>query len=166
MKYIVPIIMLLFLSSCFKDYCNSTSCGPHYQCVFGNCTCASEYEGVNCSTAKLKKFVGTYSGSLTINDTITNPQTFYLVINSDSSHLYLNTNSISYYSAIQFVPDTGSLNITTASFDIVDSAGLPLYGVSGYGRLSNNLDTLKLTYYYSYSSTGTGPSHRFIGTRQ
>lgn len=61
MRQIVLLILrILLLSSCKKK---CSDCGPHQDCVNGICQCQQWYEGANCETPMIDKFVGTYIGT-------------------------------------------------------------------------------------------------------
>lgn len=55
-----------FMSSCKKDPCDTTSCLNGATCNEGTCECTTGYEGENCGTEMRQKFLGTYTGTMTV----------------------------------------------------------------------------------------------------
>ena len=55
------LILILGFSSC--DPCRNIECQNGGVCDEGNCICTDEYEGDNCETKKIAKFIGDYSVS-------------------------------------------------------------------------------------------------------
>jgi len=58
---ISALILMLGFASC--DECNKTNCQNGGICDEGDCVCTDEYEGINCETKKIAKFLGTYTVS-------------------------------------------------------------------------------------------------------
>lgn len=50
-------------TSCNKDECKDVVCQNGGTCNEGNCECSSGYEGTNCETKSVTKFIGTWAVS-------------------------------------------------------------------------------------------------------
>jgi len=68
MKTIKLLILGIFafsamstFTSCMPDPCETVVCQNGGTCVEGTCECPDGYEGTNCETATVDKFVGTYT---------------------------------------------------------------------------------------------------------
>ncbi|MBS1685628.1 MAG: hypothetical protein JSS76_12780 [Bacteroidetes bacterium] len=74
MKRITFLLAFISLLSSCKKKCDG--CGPNQQCVDGVCQCRQWYEGANCDTPMINKFLGTFIGTMYINSVNPSQDTF------------------------------------------------------------------------------------------
>lgn len=64
--FITALVLTVAFSGCKKDLCETTSCLNGATCNEGTCECAVGYEGENCGTEMRQKFLGLYTGTMTV----------------------------------------------------------------------------------------------------
>lgn len=70
-------------TSCNKDECKDVVCQNGGTCSEGNCSCSSGYEGTNCETKSVTKFIGTWAVSENCGGTSSDP--YQVTITADPS---------------------------------------------------------------------------------
>jgi len=56
------ILGTVIMTSCEKNACDGVTCLNGGSCGYGLCNCPTGYEGADCGTKVIKRFLGTYSG--------------------------------------------------------------------------------------------------------
>ncbi len=145
------IFVLLCLSSCREDPCDSIDCINGGSCVEGICDCPEGFEGVRCEILDQQQHFGTYLADYQgcIN---TSPEHRVFIRRVDSSSLQLRIQQLGDYACpldtLEILADLSgnSVNIDT---QVVD-CGPILYEFSGSGAFSS-AGQLSLDFSVAYS---------------
>ena len=81
-RLILFVVFSLFIGLFSCNPCRNTECQNGGVCDEGDCMCTDEYEGENCETKKIAKFIGDYSVSA---DCDGNNVTYVCAIEEDSA---------------------------------------------------------------------------------
>jgi len=106
------IVTTIIYSSCVQNVCNNVSCQNGGSCISGLCTCPTGYEGTQCQTLSISRYLGTYAGTTSCNsgtgviDTVT--------VYSDNA-FGLNGVKVQMHSLFPSPPNKGFLYGTVAS---------------------------------------------------
>ena len=60
-------VSAVIYSSCTKDACDNLTCLNGGACGGGVCNCPTGYEGAQCQTLSISRFLGTYQGDISCN---------------------------------------------------------------------------------------------------
>jgi hypothetical protein len=62
----ISIYVIVLYASCNKDKCKGVSCQNGGVCNSGKCTCATGYEGPNCTVTSRDKFLGNWTQTASV----------------------------------------------------------------------------------------------------
>ena len=88
-------VTAIVYSSCTKDACDNLTCLNGGSCGNGICNCPTGYEGTQCQTLSVSRFVGTYAGDISCNsqqEVI--DSAFITADNANPDYVYVTMNSI------------------------------------------------------------------------
>lgn len=141
-------LAMLFFTGC-DDPCKDVTCLNAGTCLEGICECAEGYEGTDCANANNAKFVGSFlKGSETCDSTVLGS---YTIVNTASGTdakaftlggIYDNgaTNTVN------VTVDTDTQKFTIASQSFTDDVLGSGFELSGSGSVSEDGNTITLTY--------------------
>lgn len=146
--------LLLILTACKEDPCESVSCLNGSTCVEGICECREGYTGASCETFALEKFLGNYEVSYQ-GCFVTSPDHRVAIGQASVGSADLQIIDLGDYDCpsggpitLSAEPDGSTLNLPSQTFD----CGLIQYTFSGSGTLAG--DTLTLDFVVTYASDG------------
>ncbi len=64
---LIAIVGVGMFTSCEKNACDGVTCQNGGACGHGLCNCPTGYEGAQCETKKIDRYLGTYAGYTTCN---------------------------------------------------------------------------------------------------
>jgi hypothetical protein len=166
---------LITLNSCKKTKlaCDGVTCQNGGVCINGACSCATGYEGSDCSTFKRDKFIATYNGNVEFNanskyNLVSKSMSIaagtgfnQITISNLGIEIYSNQYDLSFANPATVNGIIDFSNNTINVPEQMDAAG-NIYSGSG-AILSDNKFTF--TYYSINSSNGYSISVRFTGTK-
>jgi hypothetical protein len=151
-KIIVTFLLAWCLCSNFKcdkqeDVCNP-ECGQNSRCFEGKCMCISGYEGAQCDSLSINKYIGHFVGTETGGLRNQIPIDAQITVQQDSQ----TRGTVTELNGKKYSIDPRSSNQFSMAQQIytLDS----LYETSGKGSISKNLDTITYTFHYRRISTG------------
>jgi hypothetical protein len=166
---------IVSLNSCKKTKlaCDGVTCQNGGVCINGVCSCATGYEGSDCSTYKRDKFIATYNGNVEFNanskyNLVSKSMSIaagtgfnQITISNLGIEIYSNQYDLSFANPATVNGIIDFSNNTINVPEQMDAAG-NIYSGSG-AILSDNKFTF--TYYSINSSNGYSISVRFTGTK-
>jgi hypothetical protein len=142
-------LVTLALVSCKKDPCDDVTCLNGGTCNDGTCTCATGYEGADCSTEQRTKFIGSYM----VNESCTSGNYNYNFTIASSSAgvtrvLLTNFGAVDGSTVSATVSGT-TLNIAQQNFTVSGQS----WGIVGTGQLNGTILTVTYTLTFPDNST-------------
>jgi hypothetical protein len=64
---VIGIASTVLYTACEKDNCSNLTCQNNGACVSGSCHCPTGYEGTQCETHSVDRYLGTYYGTTACN---------------------------------------------------------------------------------------------------
>lgn len=122
----ISVCTIVLYSACDRDSCLTLKCSHNAPCVNGFCQCPTGYEGTQCETRALDRYVGTYFGNTQCNgappviDTlwvtpIANPNIVNLRRYRDYDHVYTATINGDNVSVVDTSANNSTVKITLNS---------------------------------------------------
>lgn len=156
----LSIASITLYTSCEKDQCSRLQCQNGGICVSGVCQCTTGYEGTQCETRSIDRYLGTYYGTTT-------DKIFHLidtVVISQGNDLTSVNVTMRAYSPDAF---TGTILQDQSGYHIL----VPAVNIGSYNKttkidLYDNIDpkgTRKLIIYKTVTTDTVAP-YQFIGT--
>lgn len=163
MKYLIPLMLLMAvstftLSSCKKDPCKNTVCQNSGTCVEGTCECSFPFTGENCEVRMTKAFVGTYTGTM---NCASQPSTETITVTESqqqSDRILFSYGTTTFYGQL-----TDTLTFVIPSQTV--QQGPVQATLVGDGELSG-VDLTQLTMAFTITASGLPIACTFSGIRQ
>jgi hypothetical protein len=93
------IAVTFFYSACEKDTCTNVTCLNGGACGNGKCLCPTGFEGSQCATKSVSRFVGVYGGYTTCNNGSAEIDSAFIVADSSGpkfiNYVYIKLKSLS-----------------------------------------------------------------------
>ena len=124
-----------------KDACKDVICGDYGQCIDGSCLCNAGYEkGADglCSVEERQKFLGSFTGTESCNNSATSTYTMTIIRGSGISQVRIANMWNKFVNGVLAEIDGDEITIGNQE---PDNDG---FTISGSGRIDGN--TIKLTY--------------------
>jgi hypothetical protein len=130
------IATTVLYTACEQDPCNTLVCLNGGSCSSGLCQCPTGYEGSNCSTRTISRYLGTYIGSTTCNMSTAVPDTVVVWPSKDSMSVVV----------LQYSNITDTLMGTVATTETNGTITFPSDSSNNYLKnITASLDGTKLT---------------------
>jgi len=145
---VIAVVTVMFFNACTSDPCKDVTCLNGGVCNSGTCTCATGYEGTDCSIISRDKFKGTWT--VQDNCSMSGTGSYVVTITSGSAITdVLITNVWGQFTNSTLATVSG--NTISIASQQPDNDG---FAVSGSGTISTDGNTITMN--YTVTDTGTG----------
>jgi hypothetical protein len=147
---------MVTFNSCVKDPCTDLKCQNRGVCSDGFCQCPTGYEGAECEITAASRFVGTWAGSVRINNNPISADTVRIELtekpNKITVHMGAGNTSVLGYTGIAETPETHFVTYTTDGVEVhfyitVDGGLMQLYTqtISQFGRQNGYFSGVRIS---------------------
>jgi len=161
------IVITLVISACERNVCDNVTCFNGGSCNVGLCTCPTGYEGPQCGTLSVERFLGTYPGTTTCDVAGVQGAPVLDQVQITADPVNINFVYVAYQSmAPQILHGYVNSNVTTYSIIIADSTGTN-YDKKFTLTLQNDVNLSLQTYLYDAHIAGDTVIENctFLGTK-
>jgi len=147
---------MVTFNSCVKDPCNDLKCQNRGVCTDGFCQCPTGYEGAECEILAASRYVGTWAGTVRINNNPISADTVRIEMseapNQITVHMGAGNTSVLGYTGTAETPETHFVTYTSDGVEVhlyirVDGNLMQMYtqSISKYVRQNGYFSGVRIS---------------------